>query len=219
MVDKKTQSHRSKVMLGSAVAVVLAAGIAFGAYRFLSSDRGMGPVVNAHDTNALKELARQPGALRGHMRELRNREDLTDEQRRQAMMAMREAWRELMDERVDEYLNAPDDKKDEVLDRHLDEIEKRRREWEAERARDREARDRGPGEARPGDRGAPGPRGRFANSTPSERKARSESRSPDQRAKHMAYRRALRKRAEERGIELPFGRGPGSGRGDGGRRE
>ena len=50
----------------------------------------------------------------------------------------------------------------------------------------------------------------------SERKERSESRNPDQMARRMAYFSALQKRAAERGVQMPFGRGGrdgGPGRG------
>jgi hypothetical protein len=212
---KSVQPRRTKVVIGSIVAVVLATGLAFGGYHLLSRNAGTDPLVDAYSPDKLKSLAGQPGALREHMRSLRDRDNLTDEQRRQIRENMRETFRSMMDERANEYFNAPDDKKDEVLDRHLDEFEQRRREWEAERARDRNGPERPPADGPPRD-GARR-RGPF-NSTPAERKARSESRSPDQRAKHMAYHRALRKRAEERGINLPFGRGPGGGPpGQGGR--
>jgi hypothetical protein len=71
-----------------------------------------------------------------------------------------------------------------------------------------------PGTAGPGG-GPPGGWRGGGPPTREQQKMRTESRDPDQSARRMAYFTALRKRAEQRGIQMPmFGRGPG---GPGGR--
>ena len=114
---------------------------------------------------------------------------------------MREVWTFALNERVDEYYDAPESKRQAMLDRHIDEFAQRREQRETRR-RERED-ERNNNEA-----GENRQRPRFASATRQERKLRSESRNPDQTARAMVYFNNLRARAAERGIGMP-GRGPG----------
>ncbi len=142
------------------------------------------------------------------MRQVMEREDLTDDQRRQIMENMRAMREERERKEMDEYFKASAEKKKEILDKEIDEMQERMKEFEKRRTemseQDREkARER--------------MRNLFGggNASREERKSRSESRNPDERARRMAYRQALEGRMKERGITPPQWGGPG-GRGGGG---
>jgi hypothetical protein len=134
------------------------------------------------------------------------RTDLTEEQRNELRHNMHEAFQARMDARADEYFTAPAEQKELVLDRQIDEMQKEMKQMEERRRQHQEEEERHAGPtSRPWHRG-------FANMTPQERKTRSETRNPDQMARHMAYRNAVHARMEQRGIQMPFGprgrRGP-----------
>lgn len=166
--------------------------------------------------SAMKDQASDPGKLMDTMREAMRREDLTEEQRRQIGENMRETMQAMMQERVDEYYNASEDEKNAVLDKHMEEWQARMKEWEQRRKeweKEREAEGKKPDGPPQGWQRGPG------NQSQQERKARSESRNPDQIAKMMGYFGAMQKRATERGIKIPQmgpGRGPGGMGGGGG---
>lgn len=163
---------------------------------------------------ALKAQAKEdPGKMRDTMRETMQREDLTEEQRKQVGENMRKVWESFMQERVDEYYAAKtDDERNAVLDKQIDEFEQRRKEWE-DRRKEQEKKD-----AKKADPNAPRP-GPFGPQSREERKERAESRNPDQMARQMAYFSAMRQRMSERGISPPsFGPGGRGGPGGGGPR-
>jgi len=159
-----------------------------------------------------QQAVTDPGRLRETVREAARNENLTDAQRRQLAGNMREAWRSGMNERVTEYVNAPDDEKDAVLDKHLDEMQARWKEWEKRREEE---------DKKGEESGREDFRRLFGERSQQDRKADSESRNPDEMARGMAYFNALRSRAAERGIPMPRGprggapggRGPGGGPG------
>ena len=149
------------------------------------------------------KMAEGPGGF-GVMREAMEREDLTEEQRRQIGENARSVFRERMDATMAEYFNAQtEEDKNAVLDQQIDQFQNRpqpteeqRKEWEKRREERRAE-----GGARP-------------EPTQQERKERSESRNPDQTARQMAFFSAMRERATQRGITLPQGPGGmGGGRG------
>jgi hypothetical protein len=134
-----------------------------------------------------------------------------------------------MDKRIDEYFAAATPaQRNAVLDRQIDEMQARMKEWQARRAQhandDHGPGDRGPrstptasanrSSAQPASGGtttarpAEGRRGMHHEPTRQERKTHSESRDPDKAAKRMAYFAAMRQRAEQRGVQMPFGHGP-----------
>ncbi len=145
------------------------------------------------------------------------KEGLGEEERRAARREMGQAFRAALDDNVREYFAAGEEDRVAILDRQIDAFTERMKAWEARRA-EREARrakEAKEGGAKEGDEGVrEGRRGSFANSTREERKDRAESRDPDQSARRMAYFSAVRKRAQERGIEMPSGRRGGSSGGN-----
>ena len=166
-----------------------------------------------------KKAQEDPAKLAETMMNTFDREDLTEEQRRQVRRNMREIRRAETEKRVGEYFAASEQEKQAVLDRHIDEMlqnfermresfEQRRQQWEERR------RERGESED---DEAARQERRRRMIGTAQERKARSEGRDPDSMARQVAYREAVRNRMQERGIEMPRGPGPrgGPGRGEG----
>ncbi len=152
---------------------------------------------------ALKTQTADAGRGFGVMREAMQRDDLTDEQRRQVAMNMRDVWQERMTERVNEYYDAPtEEDKNAILDRHIDEMQELRKEFEKRREELEKMRAQN----------EPRMREMFAQRTQQERKEQSESRNPDQMARGMAYFAAMQARAAQRGIQMP-NRGPGGGPG------
>lgn len=149
------------------------------------------------DPNQIREQLRDP--------------TLTDEDRRALRDKLREQREREMNARVDEYFTANDDTaKQAVLDRHIDEWQKQLQEWEARRKAEEAQR----ANKENNDKNQKKPD--FNSMTNQQKKERSESGNPDQRAKMMAYFEALRARMSERGIQSP-GRGPAGNRGGGNR--
>jgi hypothetical protein len=153
--------------------------------------------------------AQQRDALRGQIRQ--QIEALPPEQRRQLFESGRERFRQQMMQHIDEYLNVPPAQRNAILDRHIDEMEQRMRQWRQSRGQGgpRPGAGRGPG-------GPPGPRVASAGSigrprgprgpafTPEQRNERRRRRldatTPEQRAKVSEYIRAIRERRKERGL-------------------
>jgi len=152
----------------------------------------------------MKAKVDQPEKIRETMRETMRREDLTDEQRRQIAENMSAVWEGEMNKRVDEYFAASEAEKNAVLDRQIDEWRERMKEWEQRRKED-EKKDGERDRANQAQRFA----GMFGQQSREERKERSESRNPDRAGRQMAYFAAMRDRATQRGITMPFGPGAG----------
>ncbi len=168
---------------------------------------------------SLEGKSSDPGTLMEHLRNTVQRDALTEEQHRALRANVRKAMHAHMKKRSDEYVDAGESERQAVLDRHLDEMQAQMKAMRQHRASweraNRVQANGGTGGSdtagpRPGDMPRPPPGGGFGQLTQQERKARSESRSPDEMARAMAYFTAMRKRAKERGIELPTGPpGPG----------
>jgi hypothetical protein len=144
------------------------------------------------------------------IREQLHRTDLTEEQRHKLFESMRETREAEIDAEVEEYYAAAPEDKERILDRQIDKMQDEWKQRQAEHEKEAEThrdaqRDDGP-TTRPH-------RGGFGNTTPQERKMRSETRNPDQMARRMAYFSALRARMGARGIQGPWG---GGGHGPGG---
>jgi hypothetical protein len=162
--------------------------------------------------DSLKAKVQEPDKLRETIRDTMQREDLTDEQRRQIAENMRTVWEGEMQKRVDEYFAASEEEKTAVLDRQLDEWRERMKDWEQRRKEE---------EKKDGEKARDDQSRRFAGmfgqqQTREQRKDRSETRNPDQMGRQMAYFAAMRNRAAERGINMPMGGGgfrggPGGG--------
>ncbi|MBN1488448.1 MAG: hypothetical protein JXA69_00905 [Phycisphaerae bacterium] len=227
--------YNRKALLSAAGILVLGGG-AWGVVALTSGPKSTLP--EDLSVNALKaKAAEDPGKVFERVHDAMRREDLTEEQQHELRENAREVMDAQIEQRLDEYFVASQDQRKMILDRQLDEMQSRMKEWQQRRT-ERE-RDGAPQGERPRPSGAapaaepgspgttpqarPGPddrSGRFGDRrgppTQEQRKMRSESRDPDQRARRMAYFTALRKRAEERGIQMPFfGGGPGGGPGGG----
>lgn len=148
-------------------------------------------------------------------------ESLSPEQREQLFSARREQFEQQMDQRLNEFFDLPKEQRKAALDKMIDEMEKRRREWQQRggpgdrqgQAGDRP--NRGPGDRPAGDRsqgnGASERRGPRTDAERTERmKQRLDSTSAETRAKRSEFRRLLNERRKERG--LPEMRGPGGRR-------
>jgi hypothetical protein len=152
--------------------------------------------------------------LRKEMEQLSpgQREELWDRGRQQ--MQRRE------DKRIAEYFALPPEKRDDFLDKRIQEMEKRRKEWEARRAQDGMS---GPGQTGAGQNAnAPGQGPNAAragwqrggqNATPEAVSVRRnqlyDNTSPEQRAARAAYRSDLQRRRIALGLPPFPGRGPG----------
>jgi|GEM_PF-3134509 len=154
--------------------------------------------------------ATEEGNRAGMFREIMDREDLTDDQRREAFRNMRRVFRKRMDDRIAEYFDATSqEEKQAILDQQIDEFATMREQWRR-RQKQRQA-DR--------DKNREKMQKLFQTPSRQERKSRSENRNPDQTARRMAYFSAMRSRMSERGINLGGGRGGfGGGRRGGSRR-
>jgi hypothetical protein len=210
---------------------LLVAGVAAGvwAYTAGSEPEKTSTLPAELSAEAIKAMAEKDP---GKVFEAMGRDDLTEEQRRELMRNSREAMESMIDERVNEYYAAAESERQAILDRHIDEFQERRKEWDARRkewqerrekedaeSKDEEKKEDGEGERR-------GWRGRFASMSRQDHKERVESRDPDKTAQRMAYFAAAMARAQARGIGMggpgmrgpggPGGRGPGGGgRGEG----
>ena len=164
---------------------------------------------HALTVEGIAEAGADPGTTRAAMRKMMEDDTLTDEQRRSAQRNLRSVWRGRMKERVDEYFAVAEDAKEEMLDKHIDELQARMQEWrqqsedddrreeEREKLRERMLEMR-------------------QSRSQEERKADSESRNPDDSARAMEYFSSMRQLMDDRGLELPGRSGGGSGRGGGG---
>lgn len=193
---------------------ILTLGIGAGVWGLTMSSAGGEPSLLPEELSvaSLKtQIAEDPSQFRRTMRE---QSDLTDEQRQELRRNMRTVFTSMMTGRLDEYFAAAPDEQDEVLDRHIDEMQERMKKWREQReSAEADRQKEGDGDR---ENWRERMRERRANETSEQRKTRSESRDPDQMARRMAYFQAVRSRMSERGIESSWGRG-GRGRGGGGR--
>ena len=195
---------------------------------------------------SLQANANDPAKLAQTMRDLRERKDLTEEQRREVFHNMGQVREAETDKSIDEYFTAAPEQKNAVLDRQIDRFQEvmkamgpgggpggwGRRPDGGQPNGPRGPRADGQNGQRPDDHGGQqgnqarrpdgqdhgpgGPGGRGRGNTPDARKRRSESQDPDRTAKRMAFRSALMARAKERGIQMPFPGGRGPMGGMGG---
>ncbi len=221
-------SYRGRKVMLSLAAVAVLAGGAYAVSHYVKAAKNTPP--REFSVAALEAKAQQdPGKLFEQMHGLRERTDLNDQQKEAIHDNVRTVMEAQFDKRIDEYLNASPAEKTAILDRQLDEMQTRMREWQQRRAQHNAQQGGQPGNQGRG--GGPNatpnsghqPGNGVANSsqhggrqggprqwTREQRKEHSEARSPDRSAKRMAYFSALQSRAKERGIQMPFG-GRGGG--------
>lgn len=206
--DEREQST-SKVKLALAATVALAA-VGGAVWAVAGNHADKKPTVEIPQQFAVDNLKKmEPGpGMWDQMRELRDRKDLTDEQRDQIRDNMRSVMEARFKERIDEYYSAKGEDKKKILDKHIDEMQKFREQMEARRNQEGNQAGGPPGGDRPrgdGDRGQGG-RGGPGGGSREQRMTRTQSRNPDQMAKRMAYMAAVNERMKERGMQ-PFGGG------------
>lgn len=211
------KSSRTWAMAG--VVVLTLGGTVWGLLRWTGNEESDLPAELSLE-NLKAQVKEDPGKAMATIRGASRREDLTDEQRREVFSNMREVWQTQMTERVDEYFAAADDAKEALLDRHIDEFQKRMTEWSQQRERREQERKEAEktadsDDADEGESTREGMHRRFGSRTQQERKEHSESRDPDVSARMMAYFSALRDRASARGISMWGGRGGSGGHGGG----
>jgi hypothetical protein len=215
---------KPKVLL-SLLAVLLLGGAVWGYTVHARNKKSAVP--KEFTADALKSES-DPGKAWEKVHQAMDRTDLTDEQKHQIRENAHNVWEARMDQRMDDYFNAPANQKQAILDRHLDEMQARMKDWEKRRAEHdaqrtaaggaqtadasgagRNGPPGGPGNqagGRPGDTGGRGP-GRGGPPSREQRKSHSEARNPDQQARRMAYFGAMQQRAQQRGMQMPFGGG------------
>ncbi len=221
---QRASSNRKTIVVLVAASLLVLGGAAFGVVSLVKARRSAVPA--EFTIAALKADAKDPHKMFEKVHEAMSRPELSDQQREAIHDNARAVMEAQMDVRMNAYFAAPQAQRKAIIDRDLDEMQARMKEWQQRRPRDESGRapgDRPQGSARrdaqapgsPPPGGGPqadrrgGPRGDH-NSTPQERKTRSESRDPDKTARRTAYFTAMRQRAEERGIQMPFrGGGPG----------
>ena len=146
-------------------------------------------------------------------------ENLPEEQRREVFREMGNQFRQRMTERVREFAALPEEERNAFLDRDIDRFEEMRKGWEQRRRERDQGGDQAGGGGREGRGGAGGPGGpggrgdrpRTEEDREARRRARLDNTSAEDRAHMMEYFKAINQRREERGLE-PMRRGWG-GRG------
>ncbi len=202
MANIQTQSNKLWIV-GGIGAVVIGASVWGITSRYKKVDAT--PVLPKELTvDGMKEQRGEPWRMRDTLREAMDREDLTEEQKRQIGTNMREVWRSMMRERVDEYYAATDEEKLAVLDRQIDQIEKFREGMESRQTERKKEGEQGREEREQLWRQT------MRSQSKEDRKERSESRNPDEMARTMSYLGTMWARMAERGIKPPEG-GPGRG--------
>jgi pyruvate/2-oxoglutarate dehydrogenase complex dihydrolipoamide acyltransferase (E2) component len=201
MAETRIRTRRTWLIVGGCLLAVVA--VVLGVAGRGEEDKPESLLPEELSADSLKAQAAEDPSKLGEVLERHNPEEMTDEQRRELRRNTREAFRSVMNSRMEEYFAAAEEERQAILDRHIDEFRKRMAEWRKRREgrEDREERDRSRF------------RDMFRSRTREERKADSENRNPDEMARGMAYFMAIRQRMSERGIEMSWGPGGGHGRG------
>ena len=204
-------TQRKTVLVATGVALLGAA--VFGIAMLTGDDEVELP--QELSVESLQAATEDRGQMRERIHEAFQRQDLTEQQRRQLGSNVRQVMGARMNQRLDEYFTADKAQRRVILDRQIDEMRQRIRERQQNEGQNRGdgggrgmGMGMGMGLGRGGDGNPRGPDGgphnrRDGQPTREQRKQRSEARDPDSRARRMAYFTALRQRAEERGIEMP----------------
>ncbi len=208
----------SKRKIGIVVVLVLLIIGTIWAYRRACANAQMGRIkqMRAEMANMSPDQQReQRERLRKEM------EKLTAEQRDRLREERMAEGQRRMDKRIAEYFALPPEKRNDYLDKQIQEMEKRRKEAEARRAQDGQS---GQGQSGSGQNpNAPGQgtntanagqqRGGGRNASPDAQSARRNQRldntSPEQRASRAVYFSNLQQRRIAMGLPAFPGRGPG----------
>lgn len=197
------------VTVAISLVVLIVGGVVWGWTR--SSDSRQSTLPKELSVASLKAQIADPAAAGETIRNTFERDDLTEEQRRELRGNMRQVFQAMMDEHVNEYFSATEEEKLAVLDKHIDEMQKHMERWRERREQwEKERKEKGEAEPTAEEREARW-RERAGSQTQGQRKEQSESRNPDDMARRMAYFSAVHQRMSARGIEMPWGRGGGPG--------
>ncbi|MBN1554382.1 MAG: hypothetical protein JXA11_06530 [Phycisphaerae bacterium] len=136
-------------------------------------------------------------------RMMRSAENLTEQQREKLHENMGSIFMARMEQEINRYFDLPPEQRTAYLDEMIDRHEQRRQEWRNRRPpREDRAENNQADNQRRRDRG-----GRRGHWSPERRKRMLERIPGEQRARHMEFREAMRKRRQERGLpEHPWGR-------------
>jgi hypothetical protein len=204
-----------------AIVGLIVAGLGGGAwgvmhYSSTKADAAGPQIPDEFSVDKIKAMSKEdPGATFEKMRALRDRTDLTDEQREKIRENGRQVMEERMDERMNEYFAAKPEEQEAILDKQIDEMEKFRKDMEARRAEE-EKKEKSEEDEKEREKRREEWRKNMGDRSQSQRKMDSEKRDPNKMAQRMTYWSAMGKRMAARGIQPPrFGPG-GGGRGMGG---
>lgn len=190
--NNKVSSTRIWILISAGL--VAAGGAAWSLWDGVSKEEGVA-VPEAFSVESMKANMNKPENMT--VRRLSSKyQELTDEQRRQVRQNKDQAFREIVQDHVDEYFAAGDEDRDAIMDRHLEEIMEQ---WEQKKS---DAEDQQP-ESR---------KGASQVWSRQERKEKSESADPDRMAQWGAYKTAMMKRAQARGMVWSGQGGKSSGK-------
>jgi len=166
----------SKKTLVISLIVIILLGLS--SFVYLNSKKDKTPI--AYRIDNIRKI--EPSKLREEFESVNN-SNLDQEEKQLAINNIRNVIEENFDKMIDEYFTCPKDRRKNLLDKRIDEMEKRE------------------ATSRPSDEQRKKWRERQDKMTVAERKLRFESISPDKQAKRQAYFQALQERMKERGIE------------------
>jgi hypothetical protein len=209
-----TKTFQSPKFIIAAGLCLLGAGAGvWGLTRSKSETAPQVQIPNEFTVDALKKA--NPDDAMENFRKAMDRTDLSEEQREKIRENGREVMEQRMQDNADEWFKASKEDRAKIIDRQIDEMQKRfekmrqeREERDAKMSEEEKEKERQKWQER---------MKRGDSMTQAERKSRTESRSPDSSARMMAYRQAVREQMQQKGIQPPWGRGgPGGGPGGGG---
>src|ERR1043166_987031 len=204
-------SQTPKIIIGAGLCLLGAGAGVWGLTRSKSDSPPQVQIPKEFTVDALKKA--NPDDAFASFRKLEERNDLTEEQREKIRDNGREVMEQRMQDNADEWYKASKEDRAKIIDRQIDEMQKRFEKMRQERE-ERDA--KMTGEEKEKERQKMQERWKRGDSmTQAERKTRSESRSPDASARMMDYRQAVREQMQQKGIQPPWGRGPGGPGGPG----
>lgn len=189
--SKKVSSTRTWVLVSAGLIAVGGAAWALWS-RSGKADESV-PVPEAFAVDSIKQKMDDPEETK-RLFASQQYDELADEQRRQVHQNKGEAFRQIWQDRVSEYFEAAEADREAILDRHLDALMAKMEQYDEGEEPKNESKKQQPSKSqkRP-----------YSEWSRQERKAKSESGNPDQLARMMAYKTAIMKRAQARGIKMP----------------
>lgn len=210
----------SKKWILATVLFLLSAGAA-GAYYAFRTDPQVALVMDLGKQMRNEDLSREDrGKLFGQMREAMDQ--LSDEQRQQVRQQFERGndWRKREQQKLNEFFALSKKDQTKALDKDIDEMLKRRKEWEkrrkerdAENAKQQQAGMIGGNNGNNGGRGPGGGGGGGGGDRGQQRRLSLDNSSSASQAQRAEYGRLMASRMQQRGIPMTGGPGgPGNGR-------